>query len=40
MGYPMASDVLNDEHTIVHLPIFPIHPGCVSKTCVHHRPLQ
>jgi hypothetical protein len=40
MGYPMASDVLNGEHKIVHVPIFPIHPGCVSKTCVHHRPLQ
>ena len=40
MGYPMASDVLNDEHKIVHLPIFSTHPGCVSKTCVHHRPLQ
>jgi hypothetical protein len=39
MGYPMASDVLNDEHKIVHLAILSTHPGCVSKTCVHHRPL-
>ena len=40
MGYLMASDVLNDEHKIVHLPIFPTHTGCVSNTCVHHRSLQ
>ena len=37
MQHPMASDVLNAMHEVTHIPIFPTHPGCVSKTCVYHR---
>ena len=40
MWHPMASEVLNSMHEVAHVPIFPIHPGCVSKTCVHHRQSQ
>ena len=35
--HPMASDVLNSMHEVTHVPIFPSHPGCVSKTCFQHR---
>ena len=40
MWHPMASDVLNTLHEVAHVPIFPIHPGCVSKACVHYRPSK
>ena len=40
MRHPMASDVLNAINEVAHVPILPIHPGCVSKACVHYRPSK